>query len=367
MAEQDLLTYIRILNRRRNFLVGFIGFVAAASVIVSFLLPKWYAARSTLIPPQNSSDMSSALMSLVQGINIPGIGSPAVAGSESQLFLAILDSRTLREDLINRFGLMAVYRAKNIDEALRQHSQLARAGLTDEGVVEVVVEDRDPKRAADMANAWVEALDSFNKSSRMTAGRKSRLFVEARLADTREQLKAAEESLAACQQAHKSLPLTSDRSAAVETGASLMAQRIALQIELSMAGEIYRDGAPRLEQVRDRLAALDRQIGALPPMALEFARLLRNVKIQEQVHALLTSQYEEARIRENRDTPTLEVLDRATPPFRRVRPIRWLFCTSLTLAAAVVAVGSVFLAEYGRQLRQALAEPGPGHDGPASR
>lgn len=356
MPDSDLLNVVRILDRWKRFIGLVVGVTAVVAVIASFFLPKWYAARSTLIPPQQS-ELGGSLLSLVQGINLPGIGGITPASGESQLFLAILDSRTLREKLIRDFDLLTVYKVKTMDDALRAHSRLAGAGLTDQGVVEVTVEDRDPERAAAMANAWVAALDDFNKTARMTAGRKSRLFVETRLGETRTALTAAEERLSAYQQANKSLPMAAELSSAVEAGASLLARRLALQVSLNMLGDLYREGTPQLEQTRAELAALDRQIGELPPLAMEFARLLREVKVQEQVHALLTAQFEEARIRENRDTPTLEILDPAVPPERRVRPIRWLFCASLTLSALVLSVGTAFSVEFLRRLRTELDRP----------
>lgn len=358
MPDTDLLNVVRVLHRWRRFILGVVGATAVASVLVSFLLPKWYAARSTLIPPQQS-ELGGSLLSLVQGISLPGLGALTPASGESQLFLAILDSRTLREKLVRDFDLMSVYKAKTMDDALRAQGRLARAGLTDEGVVEVIVEDRDPARAAAMANAWVAGLDEFNKTARMTAGRRSRMFVEARLEETKAALAAAEERLAAYQQANKSLPMAAEVSSAVDTGAALLARRLALQVRINMLADLYRDGTPQLEQARAELSALDRQIGDLPPLAMEFARLLREVKVQEQVFALLTAQFEEARIRENRDTPTLEVLDPAVAPTRRVRPIRWLFCTSLTLAAVLLSVGTAFSVEFLRRLRADLDRPEP--------
>lgn len=356
MPDTDFLNVVRILDRWKRFILGVVGVTAAVAVVVSFLLPKWYAARSTLIPPQQS-ELGGSLLSLVQGISLPGIGGLTPASGESQLFLAILDSRTLREKLVRDFDLMIVYKAKTMDDAIRAQSRLASAGLTDRGVVEVVVEDRDPGRAAAMANAWVAALDEFNKTARMTAGRKSRLFIESRLAETKAALAAAEDRLTAYQREHKSLPMAAEVSSAVEAGASLLARRLALQVRINMLSDLYREGTPQLEQARAELAALDRQIGELPPLSVEFARLLREVKVQEQVHALLTAQFEEARIRENRDTPTLEILDPAVPPERRVRPIRWLFCTSLTLAAFVLSVGTAFTVEFLKRLRTELDRP----------
>lgn len=349
MSETDLLQYVRIVNRWRRFLVGTILTTAILSAVVSFFLPKYYAARATILPPQ-SSEIGASLSSLLQGITLPGIGNVSPTGSENQLFLAVLDSRTLRTRLIEEFDLKSRYKSRTVDDAIKTHRSLARAGLTDQGAVEIIVEDREPKLAADQANAWVGLLDDFNKNSRMTSARKNREFVERRLEETRQRLADAEDQVAGYQKLNKSVPLTADIEQAIDSGASLMAQRIALLVRLNKYTDIYRAEAPQVQQARADLAALDREIERMPPLAMEFARLLRNLKIEAQVFALLTAQYEEARIQEVKDTPTLQILDLAVPPERRSRPIRWLFCASLTGAAVVLSFGVVFAAEFMRQL-----------------
>jgi uncharacterized protein involved in exopolysaccharide biosynthesis len=245
-----------------------------------------------------------------------------------------------------------------MDDALRTFSGLARASITDRGVVEVVVEDRDPQKAADMANAWVRALDDFNKHAHMTAGKKTRIFVEDRLRETLRRLRASEDTLAEYQRSHKSAPLAAGMSRTIESGAAVLAQRMALSIRLSRLTDLYKQSSPEVEQTRADLAALDRQIDQLPPLGMDYARLLRDMKVQEQVYQLLVTQYEEARIQENKDTPTVEVLDLASKPERKVRPVRWLFCTSLTLAAIVLSLGTAFSVEYWKR----LSRPGLGDD-----
>jgi tyrosine-protein kinase Etk/Wzc len=351
MSEPDFLNFVRVLDRWKRPLIALVLGTAIVSAAISYVLPKWYMARAVILPPQDS-ELGSALGSLLQGITLPGVGNVTPAGSETQLFVTILDSRTLRTKLVERFDLMRVYKAKNIDEAVRSHRLLARAGITDEGAVEILVEDRDPKRAADQANAWVGLLDEYNKTSRMSSARRNREFVEARLRETTGKLAAAEDRLAAYQREHKAVPLTADVSAAVEVGANLMARRVGLVVQLNRYEAMYRGDTPQVTQARADLAALDREIDRLPPLAIDFARLLRDMKVEEQVFALLTAQYEEARIREVKDTPTIEILDEAVPPFRRSRPIRWLFVSSLTGAALVLSIGFAFGVEFLRRLRE---------------
>lgn len=356
MPTNDLATYVAVLRRWRTFIVRVVGVTLVVSVIVALLLPKWYAARSSIVAPQESG-ITSSVRSLMGGLSAQGFGGLGAANPEADLFLAVLDSRSIRERLIQDFGLQRVYRARTMDDALRTFTRLARSDLTDRGVVEVVVEDKDPQRAADVANAWVRALDEYNQKARMTTGKKTRLFVESRLRETKESLRAAEDALAAYERLHKFTPLGAGMTRDIESSASVLAQRMALSVRLNRLTDLYRTDAPDVQQTRADLAAVDRQIEKLPPLVLEYARLLRDVKVQEQVYELLVAQYEEARIQETKDTPTVEVLDLARKPQKKVRPVRWLFVLSLTGAAGILSLGVAFTSEA---LRGAKS---PDHEG----
>lgn len=357
MPTNDFIAYIDVLRRWRSFIVRVVGTTLVVAVIVSFLLPKWYEARSTVMAPQDSG-VQSGLMSFVSGLSSPALAGLASGSPESQMYLAILNSRSLRVSLIRKFGMQAVYKVKTMDDAVQAFTKHARASINDLGVLEVVVEDRDPQRASDIANAWVKELDEFNKIARMTTGKKTRQFVEMRLRETRERLQSAEEALAVYQRSHKNAAVALGSSRGADTEGSILAQRMALSIRINRLTDVYRHDAPEVVQARAELAAIDQQIGQLPGMARDYARLLRDVKEQEQVYSLLVAQYEEARIEENKDTPTLDVLDAATRPEKKIRPVRWLFVLSLVAAASVLSVGSAFAVEALKSMN------GPKHESP---
>jgi hypothetical protein len=175
-----------------------------------------------------------------------------------------------------------------------------------------------------MANAYIEVLDRFNRDVRMTKGRRTREFVGIRLQDTDTQLHAAEEKFAQYQSTHKTPPLSPDAANALSSVASMYAQREALQVRLGVIEGYTQGGSDEATQLRAELAQLDRRLAEVPETGIESLRLLRELKTLEQLRALLTAQYEQARIDEVRDVPTLEPLDVATPPEKRARPKRAL-------------------------------------------
>lgn len=313
----DLLDVIR---RRARFLAVNVAAVTIVSLLISLALPKWYDGRAVLLPPTEDDMGTSALSSLLPrgfaGIKIPG--APTLA----DLFVAELKSRTISARIIDRFGLVKRYAARDSEKAARELDSHVRFQVGDEGTIAIVVEDRDPGTAAAMANAYVEELDRFNRETRTTSAKRTRAFIEERLGIVSRDLASAEDSLRLYQQRRR-LPSLSptDRSDA-EMGAQLLAQKMALEVKLEVLRQSLAENSEEVRRVHEELAAIDRQVSGLPKAGVEIARLWRDVKIQEQLYELLTAQLEEARIRETRDTPTVQVLDQAVPPLHKARPKR---------------------------------------------
>lgn len=304
--------------------------------VIAFLLPPWYRAEASLLPP-TEDDNGFGIASLLKGFGVPGV-KVATQTEPAEVFMAVIESRRVGEEMVKRFDLQARYKKKFMVDAvaeLRRHSSFT---ITQAGTIELSVEDHDPRRAADMANAYVEILDRFNRDVRMTKGRRTRMFVEQRLTETREQLADAETKLAEYESKHKAVALTPEMSSAIENEAQNFAQRQALEVRLGVIRTYSRGPSDEEQQILQQLAQIDRQLEALPTTGLEIARMIRDVKTLEQLSVLLTAQYEEARINEVRDVPTVEPLDVAAPPERKSRPKRSIMVAmafALSLAASV--------------------------------
>ena len=158
--------------------------------------------------------------------------------------------------------------------------------------------------------------------------------IEGRLTETKQELGAAEQRLARFQVQNKAVALSPQMSTAVDEAAKLYARRMALQVRLGVVRG-YSQGSEEEIQIQQELAQLDQQMRVLPETGLELARLVRDVKALEQVLAILTAQYEDARINEARDVVTVESLDVATPPERKARPKR----ATMIVAAFLLSLG----------------------------
>lgn len=308
----------RVVARRRGIAV----LVAAATLVaaaVAFLLPPWYQATATLMPP--GEDASFGIGNLLKGIGVPGVKVPSQA-PPAEVFAAILESRTVNEAIVRRFDLQKRYKKKYMVDTIKELRRHVRISVDDVGMILIGVEDKDPKRAADMANAYCEELDRANREVRMTRGRRVRMFIGSRLDSTRRELAAAEQRLVRYEAEHKTVALSPEVSSALEAAGRIYASRSALELRLGVLRSFSTGTTDEERQILDQLAQIDRQLARLPATSMELAKLVRDVKVGEQLYIMLTAQFEDARITETRDVATVDQLDVATPPERKSRPRR---------------------------------------------
>lgn len=319
---------------RSAALVVVLGTLLTAGI--AFVWPPTYKAVATLLPP-SEEETGFSVTTVLRNLSMPGIKIPSRTGPED-VTLGILESRRLAEVLVDRFHLMDAYHLKSHEAAVEKLHKRTKISVDPSGTVAVTVKDREAKRAADLANGYVEELDRFNREVRMTRGRRMRLFVEKRLEDTKDDLAKAEDQLRDYEGKHKAVALSASEMTTVENGARLFAEQSALQVQIGVVRGYASESSEEVRRLRDQLAQINQELGKLPSVGLELGRLLREVKIQEQVYSLLSAQYEEARIEEARDVPTVDILDVAHPPEHRAWPKRGIL---VALGFALSTMGAL--------------------------
>lgn len=344
----DLRDLASLLWAWRRFLLINFAVVTLGSVLLALLLPSWFRASTSILPPQED-DATFSVTTMLRGLSVPGVRIPTQA-SPAEVFVAILNSRTLRTEIVRQFELGKVYKLKQTEKAVKEFGRHCGAEVSEEGLIVFFVDDRNPERAAAIANRMVELLDRFNRETRSTRGRRAKKFIEERLVETGVMLATAEDSLRRYQQRTKSLVMPAGETGAADLAARLLAERIDLQTRLQLAASYSSPSSPEMQRLRLRQQALDSQIDRLPGVGIGVARLYRDVRVQEQVFALLTAQLEEAKIQEARDVATVEVLDRAVVPEQRVRPRRAVIVMLGAAASLLFGVGFVLVHHYARRI-----------------
>lgn len=371
---------LALLRWKRLILVNTL-IVAVGSVVVALILPKWYRSTASIFPPEEESFGLGSLSSLVS-LSALGAGKSylPVWASPSDVYASILRSRTVREELIRRFDLVGYFKVADLDHALPILNQRVKIHVGGEGIVLVSVEDPDPVLASKMANTLVELLDKVNREKRSSSAGAAREFIEKRLDENRADLAAAEDSLRALQERTGILIPDDQVRAIVDAGVDLESKLLIKEVELEMleaqVGPEHPDRealAREVRTLRAKLAELDTgdtgaslvsgttggdaasrfeiPLDRYPSLALAYLRAMREVTVQEKIYEFLSEQYEQFRIQETRDTPTIHVLDEARPTTIKVRPIRWLICVTATLLAFFVSVLLAVALESLRRLK----------------
>jgi uncharacterized protein involved in exopolysaccharide biosynthesis len=300
---------------------------------------------------------------------VAGLG---VGGTPSDVFAAVLKSRSVGEGVSERCNLSSQYRTQSTERILRKLAGQTLINVTPEGMIKVAVETRSRELSARITNAYVEELDQFNRQTNKTRGRRTREFIEKRLAENRTALAKAEEDLKVFQQQNKTVSLPDETKAAIEAAATLKAEIISREVQLGVLTGYATENNPQVLRLKSEIAQLSLQLqrmergtaggssgvgfavpfSRLPAVGLELARLMREVKIQEEIFGLLTQQYETAKIAETRDTPTVQVLDRATPPEFKSRPRRLTIWIAAFIFSIFSGVFMAFILEYSRRLQE---------------
>jgi tyrosine-protein kinase Etk/Wzc len=373
----------RIRTGRRAITVTAIA-AALASTAVMLVVPESYRARATLLPPRGESSLGLAAAVLSQaGLDqLPVFGGQG-AGS-SDIFIEILRSRTVADRIIESIGLLKAYHLENRPRELAMESArmalrkrvISRSAFT--GVITVDAEhrtglfprfrpaerERARKMAADIANSFCSELDATNREQASARARASREYYERQLVTTRVSRQEAIHKLAEFRRSTGAVPIEAEMQLSLQAAGEMKSQLLAKKIELGLVLHTDTQMSPRARTLRGQIDEIERQLrgietglwmnadtgsgtadsgndGAL--VAYEYGRLLREAKTQEALEDILTQQFYDAQMQENRDLPTVEVLDRAIPPARKQAPVRSRVVLGATLLAAVAAAGVVMV------------------------
>jgi len=397
-TEPRHIYWIKLLWSERRFLARVSALGLCLATLIAFLLPVRYESTTRLMPPdENSSGLAMLAAFAGKGSSSGAAGAlggslGSVAGdllglkTSGALFMDMLQGPTIQDNIIRRFDLRKVYWDKYWEDArkdLRKHTEVSEDRKS--GVITVTVNDHDPGRAQQMAQAYVQALDGLVAQVSTSSARREREFIEQRLKVVKENLDSAAAEFSQFASKNGTLDVPSQTRAMVESEAQLEGNLVAAQSELEGLQQIYTNNNIRVRSLRARVGELKRQIEnmsgnkadltadgsdiagdfpsirKLPLVGVEWANLYRETKIQETVYELLTQQYELAKIQEAKEIPTVKVLDPAMMPERKSFPPRtWivtlgsLFALCLGMAVVLGSATWQHSDSHGKQLATSI-------------
>ena len=351
--EYNLIDYLTVLKRWKNFILLNVFVITLFAIILSLIIPKTYRASAVLMPPLTQTGM---------GVFTPLIDSPfggllSQTTDETLSMIAILKSRTVLTSVIEEFNLIELYEVENMDIAIQSLKDHVLTDIDDEGTIRVSVdiltkwfhpdseEEKAKQLCSDIANYFIKQLDIVNKKLQTEQASFQRKFIEIRYNNNIQELKLAEEKLKQFQEINNLISLPEQTNAAIEAASKIKGHILANEVRLEVLKKAYNSGHPDIDQLINEIAALTEQLhrmeyrketeqtniknifpafSRMPELETQLRQLMREVEIQNTLLTFLTQQYEEAKINEAKDTPTIQVLDIAVKPNIKYKPFRAL-------------------------------------------
>jgi uncharacterized protein involved in exopolysaccharide biosynthesis len=356
---------IRLFKSRRLIIWNTFGF-AVLSVIIALILPKWYASYSEIITAESTTQ---SFISMLSGIPAAEFGLGSLSEDISS-YIAILESRSLRQKTVEKFDLVNRYDSRDVEFAIEALGDNTLLEVTDEGTLIILVYDKDPVMARDMVVFMLEELDRKNIALSTELGKFNRTFLEERLEQNKEDLTVAEDKLRSFQERYGLIDVPNQILSAIEVYSDIYTQKVQAEIQYKVASSTFAENDPKVMQYKiiiDELEGFLEEINIaagkdikiigfeeLPEFALEYARLYREVELQSRIMEFILPQYEQARMEESKNIPSLQIIDYPQIPINKARPQRALIVIGTTFMAFIMSILYVLLEYRTRELRYQL-------------
>lgn len=355
--ETNLLELLGVVVRRRNVIFKVTMVTVVLAVIASLCMRNVYTATARVLPPQK--DSVGGLAAILGQLG----GLASGLGGSTDLYFGILKSRSVADSVIQRMDLFKEYRTKDWETTRKKLEKNTKFRLNiKDGIITISASDNDPRKAALLANTFVEELQKKSLQLNLTKAGTERSFLEKRLVLVKQDLKAAEIEMKNFQEKFKTIKADSQVAAAIEGIARLKAEIVAKEVQLAALRNSMTDESAEVGNLLAGLSRLRKQlssvsgtgegdgvipsVGNAPSIGVEYVRRLRDLKIQEALFEQLTKQFELAKINEARDSSSLQTLDDAVVPTKKSGPNRLLIVIMATLTALLCSIITVFMQEH---------------------
>ncbi len=328
-----LKRYILLILKNRKLFFGVVFGITLIALIISLLLPKWYLAEASFLPPELAPNtmigMSGGLSSVIQSFT----GQRKMSGYN---YMAILNSRTVNEQVIRKFDLMKVYHISDslMSKALKELSGNVSFSFGDNDETTISVYDKDPVRAAEMANYYIELVNERSKEFARTELSTFKKLIEERVRANEDTLRKLEQRIKAFQEREQVPVIMAEQVSGLDFLGELYAQRIGLELQQQLLKENYGENHPLITAIRNQLQNINQKINAIPGMTVEYLQIYRELLVQRKIAEVLIPMLEQVKLSELQKIPDVVVLDKAVPPDRKKKPKRLFIVLGTFLLAS---------------------------------
>lgn len=364
--DVSILDLLITLSAQKRLVINMTVVFCVLSIIIAFLLPKRYTATVLLLPPQQSNSLGAQLTSQLgslSGMALAASGAGGLLKNTNDMYVSMLKSRTVEDAMIDRFHLMEEYKKRYISDARKKfESRTSVDGASKDGLIRISVEDSDPKRAAELANGYVDQFRNLSEHLAISEASQRRAFFEQQMQRAKENLANAEIALTQTQQKTGLIQLDSQARALIESAAALRAQITAKEVQIQGMRSYATPENAQLIQAQHELDSMHEQLarlggsgdvpgsgiipgrGQMTASGMEYVRRLRDLKYSETIFEILARQFEVAKLDEAREGAVIQVVDPAVPPDKRSFPKRVWIIAGGTLLGLLFGVIAAFFA-----------------------
>ncbi len=351
--EIDLYELWLTIKKRKKVIIGLFLFSVIATAIISFIMTPIYRTTASVLPVSSSKSPLGSLAGLAAMAGV------SVGGDESsQKVMAVLDSRTIKENVIKDLNLIP----QILDEIPEDRNPLLVAiekmkdeivSISDDkktGVINISVDFKDPELAKKIAEQYIKELQDILAEKSLTVSKMNRMFLEKQLEEEEKKLKKYQQEMAEFQKENKIIEPTKQLEGTMELYTNLIAQKIALEVQLKKIETALSPDNPKIAILKNQIKEIEEQLrrieqkadGALPSISnvpekiVKYTDLLRKLKASEAIYETLLKMYEQAKLDEAKENLYVEVIDYPILPDKPVKPKK-------KLMVAVAGVSSLFL------------------------
>ena len=372
-SDASLLKSLVVLAEHRWFILGGMLVTAVMTAIIVLFIPATYTASTVILTSQTTPGSASALLGELGSLGaLASLGGDSILKGQSDTFVGVLNSRTVADDLIQHFHLQSVYRKRTLVDTRKALAKHSHVESTKGALIRISVDDHDVRRAAAIANAYVDELYRVNQHLALTTGSQRRLFLEQQVSAESLTLAKAEEAFQEIQQRTGVIQLAGQEEMTLRSIAELRAEISAKEVQIEQLRTMATEQNGELQQLESGMGALREQLkkaesdgggasdgyfvsaGRIPRAGLEYLRRLRDLRYHEALFETLSKQYELARVEEAKAPPIIQVLDRAIVLDKRSWPPRTLLVLLAVLTSGILLAAAVLLKDNWERM---AAEP----------
>ena len=354
--KDKFLDHLSTLIRWKNLIITNVLIVGILSAIISLILPKWYISSAVIYPPKSSDLGLSSLLG-----DIPfSIGNMAGMDDDLARYLAILKSRSVKQQINYEFKIDSLYHKKFLDNAIKFIEDQTTIDITEEGLIAISYLDKDRDRATKIVQFYIDYLNQRNIDLKVDQAYRNRVFIEKRYYEIISTIDSLSQCLNKFQKESGVVEISEQASAAIAFVAELYKEKTQLEIQLEIARSSLTRNSDYITNMEKKYNAIINKINdqidstkskdiPLPPISkipdysYKYVQYIRDLTIQEKILEFIAPQYEQAKIKEIENLPAVQIIDYPKTADLRAKPKRKLFVLSWVFFTLIVTIPYVYL------------------------